>query len=76
MKLVGVISTAVLSLALGVAVPAFTQDREQDDKALAEYKIVEGIVPNLPGVHFSEKGAEPRGQTANQQRNPPTPAPA
>ena len=34
MKLAGVISTAVLSLALGAAVPAYTQDREpQEDKA-------------------------------------------
>jgi hypothetical protein len=33
MKLVGVISTAVLSLALGVAVPAFAQDHEQEEKA-------------------------------------------
>jgi tetratricopeptide (TPR) repeat protein len=29
------------------------QNSEQDAKALAEYKVVEGIVPNLPGVHFS-----------------------
>jgi tetratricopeptide (TPR) repeat protein len=29
------------------------QNAEQDAKALAEYKIVENIVPNLPGVHFS-----------------------
>jgi tetratricopeptide (TPR) repeat protein len=29
------------------------QNAEQDDKALAEYRVVEGIVPNLPGVHFS-----------------------
>ena len=29
------------------------QNAEQDEKALAEYRIVEGIVPNLPGVHFS-----------------------
>jgi hypothetical protein len=33
MKLVAVFSTAVLSLALGAAVPAFTQDHEQEDKA-------------------------------------------
>ncbi len=32
MKLVGVISTAVLSLALGVAAPAFAQDQEKQDK--------------------------------------------
>lgn len=29
------------------------QNAEQDQKALAEYRIVEGIVPDLPGVHFS-----------------------
>jgi tetratricopeptide (TPR) repeat protein len=29
------------------------QNSEQDAKALAEYKVVAGIVPNLPGVHFS-----------------------
>ncbi len=29
------------------------QNAEQDAKALAEYKAVESIVPNLPGVHFS-----------------------
>jgi hypothetical protein len=31
MKLIGVISTAVLSFALGVAVPVFTLDHEQDE---------------------------------------------
>lgn len=29
------------------------QNAEQDEKALAEYKIVEGMAPNLPGVHYS-----------------------
>jgi tetratricopeptide (TPR) repeat protein len=29
------------------------QNAEQDAKALAEYKVVENIAPNLPGVHFS-----------------------
>jgi tetratricopeptide (TPR) repeat protein len=29
------------------------QNAEQDAKALAEYKIVENIAPNLPGIHFS-----------------------
>jgi len=32
MKLAGIISTAVLSLTLGVAVPAYTQDREQQEE--------------------------------------------
>jgi tetratricopeptide (TPR) repeat protein len=29
------------------------QNAEQNPKALAEYKLVENIAPNLPGVHFS-----------------------
>lgn len=29
------------------------QNAEQDEKALAEYKIVENMAPDLPGVHFS-----------------------
>jgi tetratricopeptide (TPR) repeat protein len=29
------------------------QNAEQDEKAVAEYKVVEGMVPDLPGVHFS-----------------------
>jgi tetratricopeptide (TPR) repeat protein len=29
------------------------QNAEQSDKALAEYRVVESMVPNLPGVHFS-----------------------
>jgi tetratricopeptide (TPR) repeat protein len=29
------------------------QNAQQNDKALAEYRVVEKIEPNLPGVHFS-----------------------
>jgi tetratricopeptide (TPR) repeat protein len=29
------------------------QNVEQDEKALTEYRVVEGMVPDLPGVHFS-----------------------
>jgi tetratricopeptide (TPR) repeat protein len=29
------------------------QNEQQDEKALAEYRVVESLVPNLPGVHFS-----------------------
>jgi tetratricopeptide (TPR) repeat protein len=29
------------------------QNAQQDAKALAEYRMVENIAPNLPGVHFS-----------------------
>jgi hypothetical protein len=55
MKLVGVFSTAVLSLALGAAVPAFTQDREQEDKAKPAQ---------------DEKKAEPAKPAAKQEEKP------
>jgi hypothetical protein len=55
MKLVGVLSTAVLSMALGVAVPAFTQDREQEDKAKPAQ---------------DEKKAEPAKPAAKQEEKP------
>jgi tetratricopeptide (TPR) repeat protein len=29
------------------------QNAEQNDKAVAEYRVVEGMAPDLPGVHFS-----------------------
>jgi tetratricopeptide (TPR) repeat protein len=29
------------------------QNAEQDEKAIAEYRVVENMAPNLPGVHFS-----------------------
>jgi tetratricopeptide (TPR) repeat protein len=29
------------------------QNAEQDEKAVAEYRVVESMVPDLPGVHFS-----------------------
>ncbi len=29
------------------------QNAEQDEKAVTEYRVVEGMVPDLPGVHFS-----------------------
>jgi tetratricopeptide (TPR) repeat protein len=29
------------------------ENAEQDEKALAEYRVVEGMAPDLPGVHFS-----------------------
>jgi hypothetical protein len=60
MKLVGVLSTAVLSLALGVAVPAFTQDRDQEDKA----KPAQDEKKAEP-----EKSAKPEEKPAARQEN-------
>src|SRR5580700_9600511 len=66
MKLVGVLSTAVLSLALGAAVPAFTQDREQDDKAkpAQDEKKAE---PSKPAAKSEEKPAERQENNAKPE---------
>jgi hypothetical protein len=69
MKLVGVLSTAVLTLALGAAVPAFTQDREQDDKAkpAQDEKKAE---PSKPAAKAEEKPAERQENNAKpEERN-------
>jgi hypothetical protein len=67
MKLVGVISTAVLSLALGLAVPAFAQDREQEDKAkpAEEEKKAQ---PEKP-ARQEEKGKQEEKNTKPEERN-------
>jgi hypothetical protein len=57
MKLVGVISTAVLSLALGVAVPAFAQEQHEQDEQKAKPAAQE------------EKKAQPE-KSAKQQEKP------
>jgi hypothetical protein len=67
MKLVGVISTAVLSMALAVAVPAFAQDHEQDEpkaKAQDEKKAQ----PEKPAKQ-EEKSAQEEKNTKPEQNN-------
>ncbi|MFY9907039.1 MAG: hypothetical protein WBX02_05805 [Terriglobales bacterium] len=62
MKLVGVISTAVLSLALGVAVPAFAQDQhDQDDKSKPAAQEEKKAQP--------EKSVKPEEKNAQQEKN-------
>ncbi|MGA7291430.1 MAG: hypothetical protein WBW53_12995 [Terriglobales bacterium] len=58
MKLVGVISTAVLSLALGVAVPAFAQEQHDQDEQKAK-----------PAAQQEEKKAQPE-KSARQDEKP------
>lgn len=61
MKLVGVLSTAVLSLAMVAAVPAFAQDHEQDDaKAKQDDKQAQ---PEKPAAKPEERPA------AQEERN-------
>ena len=61
MKLVGVISTAVLSLALGVAVPAFAQDKEQDEQKAKPAQDEKKAQP--------EKSARPEEKSAQPEKN-------
>ena len=73
MKLVGVLSTAVLSLALGVAVPAFAQDREQEDKAkpAQEEKKTQperSVKQEAKPAAQQEKNAKPEEKNAKQEQ--------
>jgi hypothetical protein len=59
MKLAGVIGTAVLSLALGAAVPAYTQDHDQqEDKDKPAEKKAQ-----------PEKSAKPQEKSAQEDKN-------
>jgi hypothetical protein len=60
MKLVGIISTAVLSLALGVAVPAFTQDHEQEETKAKPAEEEKKAQP--------EKSAKPEEKRAQEEK--------
>jgi hypothetical protein len=62
MKLAGVISTAVLSLALGVAASAFAQEQHEQDEPKAKPEVQE------------EKKAQPEKPAKQEQK--PAPAPA
>ncbi|MGA7081422.1 MAG: hypothetical protein WBQ43_08640 [Terriglobales bacterium] len=81
MKLVGVISTAVLSLALGVAVPAFAQEQHEEEqkskpaaqeekKAQPEKSAKQEEKPAAQqekNVKQEEKNSKQEGKTAQEQ---------
>jgi flagellar motor protein MotB len=74
MKLTGVISTAVLSLALGVAVPAFAQeqhDQQEDQKAKPEEKAQpeKSTKPAEKSAAQEEKSAKPEEKNAKQEES-------
>jgi hypothetical protein len=70
MKLVGVLSTAVLSLALGVAVPAFAQDHEQDDQKATPAQDDKKAQPEKPAAKQEEKpAAQPEKNAKPEERN-------
>jgi len=62
MKLVGVISTAVLSLALGVAAPAFAQEQHEQEEQKAK------------PAQQEEKKAQPAAKPAQQEERKAQPA--
>jgi hypothetical protein len=76
MKLVGVLSTAVLSLALGVAVPAFAQDQQQDEQKAKPAQDEKKAQPEKPAAKQEEKpaaqpekNAKPEEKNAQQENN-------
>jgi hypothetical protein len=66
MKLVGVLGTAVLSLALGVAAPVFAQDHEQDEQKAKPAQDEKKAQPEKPTAQ-QEKNAKPAEKGAPQQ---------
>ena len=74
MKLVGVISTAVLSLALGVAVPGFAQDREQEEQKAKPAQEEKKAQPEKPAKQEqksaqAEKDARQENNAKQEQKN-------
>jgi hypothetical protein len=73
MKLVGVISTAVLSLALGVAAPAFAQEQhDQDEKSKPEVQEEKKAQPEKSAKQ--EQAAKPEEKNAKQEDKNTKPA--
>jgi hypothetical protein len=62
MKLVGIISTAVLSLILGVAAPAYAQQEQHDQQEEAKEKPAEKKAQ-------PEKPAKPEEKSAQEEKN-------
>jgi hypothetical protein len=72
MKLVGVISAAVLSLTLGVAAPAYAQqeqhDQQEEDKAKPAHDEKKAQ-PEKP-ARQEDRNAKPEEKNARQEKNP------
>jgi len=79
MKLVGAISTAVLSLSLGIAIPAYTQQDQHDQQEEQKAKPAQEenkAQPEKPAkaeernAQQEEKSTKPEEKNAQQDRNP------
>jgi hypothetical protein len=69
MKLVGVIGTAVLSLALGVAVPAFAQEQHEQDEQKAKPDESEKKGQPAKLSKQEEKSSKPEEKNAQEEKN-------
>jgi type IV secretory pathway VirB10-like protein len=70
MKLVGVISTAVLSLALGVAVPAFAQEQhEQEGQKAPAAQDEKRAQPEKSTKQAEKPAAQPEKNTKPEEKN-------
>jgi hypothetical protein len=71
MKLVGVLSTAVLSLTLGVAIPAYTQDKQEEEKAkpAQEEKKAQPEKKQEEKSAQQEKNVKPAEKNAREEKS-------
>jgi hypothetical protein len=69
MKLIGVISAAVLSLSLGVAVPAFAQEQHEEQKDQQEQKD-KAVKPEEKRAQPEEKKAQEAKPTKQEEKIP------
>ena len=74
MKLVGALSTAVLSLSLGIGIPAYAQqephDRQEENKDKPAQEKEKKAQPEKPAVKQEEKNNKPEERNAQQQGKP------
>ena len=75
MKLIRVISTAVLSLAIGIALPAFAQDHEQEEQKAKPAQDEKKAQPEKSAkqeekpVAQQEKNSKPEERNAQQEKS-------
>jgi len=74
MKLVGAISTAVLTLSLGIGIPAYAQqephDQQEENKDKPAQEKEKKAQPEKPAVKQEEKNNKPEERNAQQQGKP------
>jgi superfamily II DNA/RNA helicase len=69
MKLIGIFGTAVLSLTLGVAIPAYTQDKQEEEKAkpAQEEKKAKPAKQDQKNAQQQDKNKQQEEKSAQQQ---------